>query len=100
MQVITELLACYGQGGSCREEPEPFMYHNTFLLCDRQEAYVLETAGQYWAAEKITGELQNIALNMALSRITGYFLEVCYFECGSSQSKAFLKKMCVGMSPV
>lgn len=66
VQVITELLACYGQGGSCREEPEPFVYHNTFLLCDRQEAYVLETAGQYWAAEKITGGARNISNQLSV----------------------------------
>ncbi|XP_072270989.1 secernin-2 [Pyxicephalus adspersus] len=66
VQVITELLASYGQGGSCKEEPEPFMYHNTFLICDRQEAYVLETAGQYWAAEKITEGARNISNQLSV----------------------------------
>ncbi|XP_018421089.1 PREDICTED: secernin-2 [Nanorana parkeri] len=66
VHVITELLACYGQGGSCREEPEPFMYQNTFLLCDRQEAYVLETAGQYWATEKITEGARNISNQLSV----------------------------------
>lgn len=55
VQVITTLLERYGQGGSCKEEPTPFIYHNTFLLADRTEAWVLETAGLYWAAEKIRG---------------------------------------------
>lgn len=54
--MITGLLERYGQGGSCREDPMPFCYHNTFLLADRTEAWVLETAGRLWAAQRIQGE--------------------------------------------
>lgn len=56
LQAITALLERYGQGGSCKEESTPFVYHNTFLLADRSEAWVLETAGRYWAAQRIRGE--------------------------------------------
>ncbi|NXW98480.1 SCRN2 protein, partial [Larus smithsonianus] len=56
LEVITALLERYGQGGSCKEEPVSFVYHNTFLLADRTEAWVLETAGRYWAAQQIRGE--------------------------------------------
>lgn len=55
VHVIAGLLDRYGQGGSCREDPEPFCYHNTFLLADRTEAWVLETAGRLWAAQRIQG---------------------------------------------
>ncbi|XP_063107491.1 secernin-2 isoform X3 [Cavia porcellus] len=57
MLVITGLLERYGQGGSCREAPAPFSYHNTFLLADRTEAWVLETAGRLWAAQRIQGDI-------------------------------------------
>ncbi|NWR26219.1 SCRN2 protein, partial [Emberiza fucata] len=53
LEVITALLERHGQGGSCKEEPVPFVYHNTFLLADRSEAWLLETAGRYWAAQRI-----------------------------------------------
>uniref|UniRef100_G7PU63 Secernin-2 n=1 Tax=Macaca fascicularis TaxID=9541 RepID=G7PU63_MACFA len=53
LHVITGLLERYGQGGSCLEDPAPFSYHNTFLLADRTEAWVLETAGRLWAAQRI-----------------------------------------------
>ncbi|XP_027728407.1 secernin-2 isoform X2 [Vombatus ursinus] len=57
LTVITNLLEQYGQGGSCREDPTPFCYHNTFLLADRKEAWVLETAGKLWAAQRIRGSI-------------------------------------------
>jgi len=49
---ITSLLEKYGQGGNCGYE-KPFTYHNAFLICDKKDAWVLETAGPYWAAEKV-----------------------------------------------
>ncbi|XP_056404242.1 secernin-2 [Hyla sarda] len=66
VQVIADLLAQYGQGGSCKEEPQTFMYHNTYLLCDRLEAYVLETAGPFWAAERITEGSRNISNQLSI----------------------------------
>ncbi|KFP06792.1 Secernin-2, partial [Calypte anna] len=66
--VITSLLERYGQGGSCKEEPEPFIYHNTFLLADRTEAWVLETAGRYWAAQQIREGSHNISNQLSIGR--------------------------------
>ncbi|XP_020568719.2 secernin-3 isoform X1 [Oryzias latipes] len=59
--VITELLEKYGQGGSCLEDECSFTYHNSFLISDRVEAWLLETSGTYWAAEKIQGGNRNIS---------------------------------------
>uniref|UniRef100_A0A8D1N6L1 Secernin-2 n=2 Tax=Sus scrofa TaxID=9823 RepID=A0A8D1N6L1_PIG len=66
LHVITGLLERYGQGGSCREDPTPFCYHNTFLLADRTEAWVLETAGRLWAAQRIQAGARNISNQLSI----------------------------------
>lgn len=65
LQVITTLLAAHGQGGSC-SFTQPFFYHNSFLIADPLQAWILETAGQQWAARRVidVGAISN-ALTIA-----------------------------------
>ncbi|CAH6788502.1 Scrn3 [Phodopus roborovskii] len=56
LDVIVDLLEKYGQGGNCAEGEE-FSYYNSFLIADRNEAWILETSGKYWAAEKVQGNI-------------------------------------------
>ncbi|XP_034044323.1 secernin-2 [Thalassophryne amazonica] len=67
LSVITDLLEQHGQGGQCREDPAPLSYHNTFLLVDRNEAWVLETVGRLWVAQKITEGVKNISNQLTIS---------------------------------
>ena len=43
MHVITDMIKRYPQS----------LYHNSFIITDPKEAWVLETAGEYWVAKKI-----------------------------------------------
>ena len=54
LHVIVDLLEQYGQGGVA-DIIEPRSYHNSFIIADPSEAWVLETAGRYWVAERVKG---------------------------------------------
>ena len=54
LHVIVDLLEEFGQGGSA-DVAMPRSYHNSYIIADPTEAWVLETAGRYWAAEKVKG---------------------------------------------
>jgi dipeptidase len=54
LDIIVTLLETYGQSGNCGFR-HPLYYHNAFIIADPEEAWVLETAGSFWAAERVRG---------------------------------------------
>jgi secernin len=65
LQVIVQLLEEYGQGGNCADR-FAMNYHNSFIIADPKEAWVLETAGQYWAAERVESGTRSISNNLSI----------------------------------
>lgn len=51
--VIADLLTLYGQGGNCGHLEEAY-YHNSFLIADPRDAFVLETVGRDWMIKRVT----------------------------------------------
>jgi dipeptidase len=66
LDVITGLLAIHGQGGNCRHRGVGY-YHNSFIVADPREAWVLETAGRHWAAERVR-DVRTISNALSIGR--------------------------------
>lgn len=52
VEVLTGLLERYGQGGDC-SRTRPRTYNNSFIIADAAEAWVLESLGRHWIAERV-----------------------------------------------
>ncbi len=50
---IVGLLEQFGQGGNCASHGETMYYHNSFLLANADDAWVLETVDRQWAASQL-----------------------------------------------
>lgn len=69
LDIITSLLEQHGQGGPYTENDDDYNYiknHNSFLIADDKEAWVLETAGNFWVAEKVTNGYRNICNGLTI----------------------------------
>ncbi len=53
LTIMTELLEEHHQGGGCAYNDPSWTYHNSYIIADPREAYVLETVDDWWIAEKV-----------------------------------------------
>ena len=70
MHVMIDLLEKYGQSGDCERPGEwgKANYHNSFIIADPEQAWVLETAGRYWAAKSIKHGVYSISNVYSIER--------------------------------
>ncbi|AIF69606.1 peptidase U34 [Palaeococcus pacificus DY20341] len=54
LEFVISLIENYGQGGN-GSYGHKLLYHNSFIIADPKEAWVLETAGKHWVAKKVEG---------------------------------------------
>lgn len=65
VKVITSLLETFGQGGSCSFTPPEWLYHNSYIIADNKEAYILETADKWWIVENVI-DVRSISNNLSI----------------------------------
>ncbi len=80
--VITDLLDEHGQGGPAGFREKSFRYDNSFIIADANEAWILETAGQWWAARKVE----------TLGAISNRLSIGCEYDLAKSGLEDFAKK--------
>jgi secernin len=63
VEIIIELLEKYGQWGSAigGVSHDKGSYDNSFLLADKSEAWVLETANRHWITERVQNGIRTIS---------------------------------------
>ncbi len=66
---IIDYLEAYGQGGAAAYRDKKFRYDNAFIVCDHNTAFVLDTAGRFWAKQEVR---QRAAISNDLSITTDY----------------------------
>ncbi|MBX2963123.1 MAG: C69 family dipeptidase [Cyclobacteriaceae bacterium] len=71
---ITGLLALYGQNACGGYKNKKFYYHNSFLIADTTEAWVLETAGKEWVTEKVK-DIRSISNRLSISTFAEQYSE-------------------------
>ncbi|MCP4760394.1 MAG: peptidase C69 [archaeon] len=65
LNIITSLLEDFGQGGTCSIDGG-MTYHNSFIIADLNEAWILETADKLWVAERIIDGVRNISNSLSI----------------------------------
>lgn len=72
VELVCELVQTHGQGGRCAYGNPGFRYHNSFLVADRHQAWVIETAGQRVATERVTRGVRAISNGLTIPGLSRY----------------------------
>jgi len=86
--IICELIERHGQGGRCSYEKAGFSYHNSFLIADASEAWVVEAAGRRVASKHITHGVYAISNSISLPELASYADKIRTWVASASKRRA------------
>ena len=87
LKVMTRLIEQVGQGGAAGFKDKGMHYDNSFIIADKQEAWVLESVQQQWVAKKVE---DTAAISNCLTLHTDYDSHSADLE-----TYAYLKKRAI-----
>ncbi len=64
VKIITSLIENYPQGGNAHFF-DRFYYHNSFMVADYHESFVIETAGKLWVVKQVAENSSHSISNVA-----------------------------------
>lgn len=88
LTTIIYYLEKYGQDACGGYTDKKFYYHNSFIIADKEEAFVLETSGKHWVYEQVKGYR---AISNGLS-IEEKFDGISENTIGFARKKGWIKK--------
>ena len=97
--ITTSLLQEYEQGDPCAENDPSFTSHNSFLVTDCREAYVLEIGGKHWVAERATSRVRNISNNFVTIRTKFHLHPEGFYTTNMPRVMDFGTEMASSISP-
>jgi dipeptidase len=68
--LIKIMLLLFFSGGPCSDQMPNWSYHNSFLIADSSQAWILETAGgfpSHWVAERVESGFRNISNSLSIT---------------------------------
>ena len=98
--VISELVARYGQGGRSSYEKPGFSYHNSFLVADDGEAWVVEAAGRKVARKKISEGVYAISNDITLPELASCRDRVRPWFAGAHERRERVQCLAAGVEGV
>jgi len=101
---MTSLLKAHGQGGPCAEDDPSYTYHNSYMIMDATEAWVLETSGRHWVAQRTVEGTRNISnclsirsdFDLSSEGIEQYARDKGYWGQPSDTPFDFMQAFCSG----
>jgi len=98
VEIIAALVHAHGQGGRAGYAKPRFSYHNSFLVADRREAWVLECVGRDTVRERVRSGVRAISNALTLPRLQAFSRPLHTLVAGAAARRARVECLAAGVA--